>query len=157
DYDAATALSGEALALGRSLGDPTNEALALMRIAHAAWRDARTDDARRPAEEALGAAARADNAQIVIEARLTPCQILAAKGDAEGAETIVGTILETTTEDEIATRRRAMHFLADCAVLREDYDLGVRRYAAAAEADWATGNRMQTCRDLHGVAIAAAG
>ena len=50
-----------------------------------------------------------------------------------------------------------MHFLADCAVLREDYDLGVRRYAAAAEADWATGNQMQTCRDLHGVAIAAAG
>jgi hypothetical protein len=128
-----------------------------MRIATAAWRDARTDDARRTAEEALSVAARADDPRIATQARATLCQILVAEGDADGAENLAGTILETAPEDDIAPRRSANHYLADCAVLREDFDLALRRYVAAVEADWAAGNRGQTCIDLHGVAIAAAG
>src|SRR5262249_43608469 len=155
--DAATAFSSQALALWRNLEDPANEALALMRIATAAWRDARTDDARRTAEEAVAVAKRANNARIGNLARLTLCQVLVAQGDAERAEKLAEEILATTPEDVPGPRRTAMHYLADCAVLREDFDLALRGYVAAVEADWAAGNRGQTCIDLQGVAIAAAG
>jgi predicted ATPase/DNA-binding SARP family transcriptional activator len=157
DLEAATALAGEARVLWRCLGDPANEAVALARIARAAWHDARPDDARRTAEEAVAVAERADDLRIRNLARLSLCQVLVAQGDAERAEKLADEILATTPVDFPGSRQAAMHFLADCAILREDFDLGVRRFAAAVDADWSTGNRVQTCIDLQGVAISAAG
>src|SRR5262249_19868543 len=108
DLDATTLLAGDALALWRSLGDHANEALALIRIANAAWPAARFDDARRAAEEALGVAATVDDPRIANSARTMLCQILVAQGDAERAEKLAGEILETTSDHELAPRRSAM-------------------------------------------------
>jgi hypothetical protein len=37
-----------------------------------------------------------------------------------------------------------MHFLADCALIREDYDLAAERNVAAVDANWLAGWRRQT-------------
>ena len=51
----------------------------------------------------------------------------------------------------------AHHFLGDCAVIEGDVAEAERRYRLSLEAAWETGDQVETCYELQGMAMAAAG
>jgi predicted ATPase/class 3 adenylate cyclase len=51
----------------------------------------------------------------------------------------------------------AHHFLGDCAVMEGDVAEAERRYRLSLEAAWETGDQVETCYELQGMAMAAAG
>lgn len=51
----------------------------------------------------------------------------------------------------------AHHFLADCALLERDMDEAQRRYRLSLDAAWESGDQVETCYELQGMAMAAAG
>ena len=157
DRAAAVALIREALELWRHLGDAEGETLALIDLAHFEMHRGRTDEGRAAAEEAVRVSERVEDIVLVNRARGALCQLLVAEGDVEPAEDLATIMLETSPKRDTRARCAAMHFLADCALLGGDFDLALERYAAAVDANWSIGERVQTLIELQGVAMSAAG
>jgi hypothetical protein len=51
----------------------------------------------------------------------------------------------------------AHHFLGDVAVMEGDFAEAERRYRLSLEAAWQTGDQVESCYELQGMAMAAAG
>ena len=51
----------------------------------------------------------------------------------------------------------AHHFLGDCAVIEGDVAEAERRYRLSLDAAWETGDQVESCYELQGMAMAAAG
>jgi hypothetical protein len=51
----------------------------------------------------------------------------------------------------------AHHFLADCALIQADYETAATHYARSLDAAARSGDKIETCVELQGVAMAKAG
>ena len=117
------------------------------------------DDAARERLEASLLIYQADRDPALINrAQLGLLQVLVAVGDVE-------TVKRIGPEALIASQRLgdrwsehfAHHFLGDCAVLEGDVAEAEYRYRLSLEAAWETGDQVETCYELQGMAMAAAG
>jgi predicted ATPase/DNA-binding SARP family transcriptional activator len=157
DRDVAVAYAQEAIELWRELGDAANETLTLITLA-GVHRSAGRDKLMRAAmEEALQVGERSGDVHAAIRARLALCQVLVAENDGDRTEKLAQEIRDAGIGADALPKRHALHYLADAALIREEFDLALTRYVTAAQANWSVDNRNQTCFELQGVAMAAAG
>ena len=83
------------------------------------------------------------------------CQVLVALDD-ERAELLAHELLERG-EDDVRTRHFAIHFLADCALLRGDCAEAEVRYRQSLRDALDLGDVIETSVEVQGVAMAKAG
>ncbi len=84
------------------------------------------------------------------------CQVLVALGDTERAESLSRELVELAGGDP-RTEHFAFHYLADCALLRNDCEEAERRYRESLQAALPLGDVVETSIEVQGVAMAAAG
>jgi predicted ATPase/class 3 adenylate cyclase len=86
------------------------------------------------------------------------CQVLVAEGEVERAETLSRELLEMSRRHaDTRSEHFAIHFLADCALMRSDYAEAEARYRESLLAALALGDVLETSLEVQGVAMAAAG
>lgn len=84
------------------------------------------------------------------------CQVLVALDEVERAEALAYELLERG-EDDLRTRHFAMHFLADCSLLRGECADAEERYRESLRAALELGDVFETSIEVQGVAMARAG
>jgi predicted ATPase/class 3 adenylate cyclase len=86
------------------------------------------------------------------------CQALVAQGDVERAEPLSRDLLDVSRRAaDIRSEHFALHFLADCALMRHDYDEAELRYRDSLRAALLLGDVVETSLEVQGVAMAKAG
>lgn len=146
-----------AVADWRQLGNRKETAAALEALGWLLVYDAGDDSASLAAfEEARSI--RRDLADDAGEARalVGVCQVLVALGDVERAEALSHELLERG-RDDARTRHFAMHFLADCSLIRGDCVEAEERYRHSLRAALELGDVFETSIEVQGVAMAKAG
>jgi predicted ATPase/class 3 adenylate cyclase len=116
------------------------------------------DAARERLEASLEIHRSRADALLINRAQLGLLQVLVAIGD-------VGTVKQIGPEalamsqalGDRWSEHFAHHFLGDCAVIEGDLAEAERRYRLSLEAAWQTGDQVETCYELQGLAMAAAG
>jgi predicted ATPase/class 3 adenylate cyclase len=83
------------------------------------------------------------------------CQVLVALGDVGRAESLSRDLLAGAGGDP-RIEHFAYHFLADCALIRGDFDQAERRYRESLEKALPLGDLLETSFEVQGVAMAAA-
>jgi predicted ATPase/class 3 adenylate cyclase len=84
------------------------------------------------------------------------CQCLVALDDLEPAEALSHELLDRA-EDDVRTRHFAMHFLADCALIRGECPEAEGRYRESLRYAVDLGDAVETSIEVQGVAMAKAG
>jgi predicted ATPase/class 3 adenylate cyclase len=83
------------------------------------------------------------------------CQVLVAMGDVDRAEPLSRDLLGIA--DDPRSEHFAFHFLADCALIRGDYEEAERRYRESLRAALPLGDILETSFEVEGVAMSMAG
>src|SRR6266511_5599672 len=84
------------------------------------------------------------------------CQVLVALDEVERAEALSHELLERG-KDDVRTRHFAVHFLADCSLIRGDCAEAEERYRESLRAALDLGDVIETSVEVQGVAMAKAG
>ncbi len=84
------------------------------------------------------------------------CQVLVALDEVERAEALSHELLERG-EDDVRTRHFAIHFLADCSLIRGDCAQAEERYRESLRAALDLGDVIETSIEVQGVAMAKSG
>ena len=84
------------------------------------------------------------------------CQLLVALDEVERAEALSQELLERG-KDDLRTRHFAIHFLADCSLIRGDCAEAEARYRESLRAALDLGDVFETSIEVQGVAMAKAG
>ena len=84
------------------------------------------------------------------------CQVLVALDEVERAEALSHELLERG-KDDVRTRHFAIHFLADCSLIRGDCAGAEERYRESLRAALELGDVIETSVEVQGVAMARAG
>jgi len=86
------------------------------------------------------------------------CQTLVARGDVERAEPLSRELLDISrAASDVRSEHFALHFLADCALMRHDYDEAELRYRDSLRAAVQLGDVVETSLEVQGIAMARAG
>jgi predicted ATPase/class 3 adenylate cyclase len=86
------------------------------------------------------------------------CQFLVAQGDVERAESLSSDLLALSQRDgDVRSEHFAVHFVADSALMRHDYDAAEERYRESLRAAVVLGDTVETSIEVQGVAMALAG
>jgi predicted ATPase/class 3 adenylate cyclase len=86
------------------------------------------------------------------------CQVLVAQGNVERAEPLSQELLElSVSEGDVRSEHFGLHFLADCALMRREFETAETRYRASLRAARQLGDVVETSLEIQGVAMAAAG
>jgi len=83
------------------------------------------------------------------------CQVLVALDEVR-AEALAHELLERG-EDDVRTRHFAIHFLADCSLIRGDCAEAEERYRESLRAALELGDVIETSAEVQGIAMAKAG
>ena len=159
DAVAAERLGAEAIAAWRSLGRDTEVALVLHDLGWATFfSGGDLERGRHLMEESLAIHGSQGDPLLVNRAQLGLLQILVALGD-------VATVKRLGPEAVAVSQRLgdrwsehfAHHFLGDCAVIEGDVAEARLRYRLSLEAAWESGDQAETCYELQGMGMAAAG
>lgn len=146
----------EAVTRWRELGDQGETAAALEALGWLLFYDAGEDEASLAAfEEAGSIRQRLGDRAGETRALLGVCQLLVAL-DEERAEALAQQLLERGADD-LRTRHRAIHFLADCSLMRGDYAGAEKRYRESLRAALDLGDVVEVSVEVQGVAMAKAG
>jgi predicted ATPase/class 3 adenylate cyclase len=84
------------------------------------------------------------------------CQVLVALGEVDRAEAMSHELLERG-RDDIRTKHFAIHYLADCALIRGDCTQAEERYRDSLRAALELGDVFETSIEVQGIAMARAG
>jgi hypothetical protein len=85
------------------------------------------------------------------------CQLLVAQHRVDEAEALSRELLELSREhDDLRSEHFALHYLADCALMRNDYAEAGGRYRESLRAAVALGDSVETSLEVQGVAMASA-
>ena len=84
------------------------------------------------------------------------CQVLVALDEVERAEALSHELLDRG-KDDVRTRHFAVHFLADCSLIRGDCAEAEERYRESLRAALDLGDVIETSVEVQGVAMAKAG
>ena len=99
-----------------------------------------------------------ENPLLTNRAQLGLLQVLVAVGDVKTVKRLGPEALATSQAlGDGWSEHFAQHFLGDCAVLEGDVAEAERRYRLSLQAAWQSGDQMETCYELQGMAMAAAG
>ena len=158
DFEHAHVLLERAIAAWHELGDERETALADEALAWSAFFVGEDATGRAAAEAALELQLRGADPQLVNRARLTLCQILVSEGALDEAEALSqeALVLAEQHDDKWAIHL-AHHYLADCALIAEDYGLAGERYAHSLAAAVGLGDRVETAIEVQGVSMALSG
>jgi predicted ATPase/class 3 adenylate cyclase len=116
------------------------------------------DVARKRLEASLEIHQTRRDALLTNRAQLGLLQVLVSIGDVETVKRIGPEALEISQAlGDRWSEHFAHHFLGDCAVIEGDVAEAERRYRLSLEAAWQTGDQVETCYELQGMAMAAAG
>jgi len=90
-----------------------------------------------------------------VRALVGVCQLLVALDEVDRAEALSQELLELA--DDPRSEHFALHFLADCALIRGDVAEAGKRYRQSLEAALPLGDVLETSFEVQGIAMAAAG
>jgi tetratricopeptide (TPR) repeat protein len=158
DLDAARPLLEAGIDLWREHGDEAEEAHSLEALGWGFFMGGLDAEARTQFERSLDLHKRAGDKRLINRAQLAFCVVLVSQGDLELAEPLSREALILAEEQGDAWGRHlAHHYLADCALIREDYPSAEERYGRSLREALALGDRSEIAIELQGVAMAAAG
>ena len=158
DSVAAERFGAQAIEAWRALGREVEVGHVLYDLGWGHFFAGEDDAARERLEASLQIYQAERDPALINRAQLGLLQVLVAVGDVE-------TVKRIGPEALVASQRLgdrwsehfAHHFLGDCAVLEGDVAEAERRYRLSLEAAWETGDQVETCYELQGMAMAAAG
>jgi tetratricopeptide (TPR) repeat protein len=154
----AVPLYEEALGTWRKLRDAEHASLTLDGLGQAYLQGGEDELARRSFEEGLELRKQLGRPDLVRRSLLNICQLIVSSADVDQAEPIAEDLHRRAVEaSDWTTEQFALHFLADCPLIRRDYPEAERRYARAARFAWEHGNRFQCVNEMQGVAMAVSG
>jgi len=79
------------------------------------------------------------------------CQVLVAQGDVERTEQLSQELLELARKDEdLRSEHFAQHYLADCSLIRADYDRAAERYRESLRTVLRLGDLLETGFEVQG-------
>jgi len=156
DFEAARPALEQAIEFWRGSGNAVEEGLAWEQLAWAYFYGGDDLSARAAGERSVEVLRGHGDERLVTRAQLAVCQVLVSQGELEVAEPIAreALVVAESHEDDWAIHL-AHHFLADCALIREEYDLAEERYARALRA--ALAHWSEILFELQGVAMATSG
>jgi predicted ATPase/class 3 adenylate cyclase len=148
----------EAITIWRELGRERDLAETLLDLGWGFFFAGDDAGALRAIEESLEISQRLGDSALINRAQLGMLQILVSMDELEtvprlGAEAIE---LSRTLGDAWA-EHFAHHFLADCALLQGDPATAATHYARSLDAAVRSGDKIETCIELQGVAMTSAG
>jgi tetratricopeptide (TPR) repeat protein len=147
----------EAVTHWRELGDRAETAAALEALGWLLVYDAGDDVASLEAfEEARAIQQELADRDGETRALVGVCQLLVALGQVERAETLSHELLERG-RDDVRTRHFAVHFLADCSLIRDDCAEAETRYRESLRAALELGDVVETSIEVQGVAMTIVG
>jgi non-specific serine/threonine protein kinase len=151
-------LFDEAIELWRKLGHEREAAQTIFDLGWACFFIDDLANGRRCMEEALAIGRRLDDRALVNRSQLGLLQVLVALGELESVPTLCAEARELSRNlGDPWAEHFADHFLADCALLRGDCSTAAAHYALSLDAAARSGDRIETCFELQGVAMASAG
>ena len=158
DGEAAIPLIEEAQSIWRQLGREQEIALGLHHLgwAHSSVGDLHT--AREYMERSLELQKKLGRPFLVNRAQLGLLQILIKLGDVQTVRRLAPEALELARRlGDLPAEGWSYHFLADCALLEEDFVGAEEEYRRSLDIARRTGDEAQVSYELQGVAMAAAG
>jgi predicted ATPase/class 3 adenylate cyclase len=148
----------EATRLWEELGEYQELGLALHALGWSEVYNGHDPEARAAFERSLAILREVGNPKLVNRALVGICQVLVSQGDVETAVPLSLEALDlAVAHGDRSSEHFALHFLGDCALLTEDYPEAEARYVKSLEAAWELGDRLETCFEIQGVGMAAAG
>lgn len=151
-------LMDEAIAIWRAAGMEQEIALALFDLG---WAYFLTDDdpsARGCFEESLEIQRRLGVPALVNRAQLGLLQILVSQGELEEVPGLAAEAIELSRSlDDAWAEHFAHHFLADRALMEGDFEGAAGSYALSLDAAARSGDEVEMCAELQGVAMVSAG
>jgi predicted ATPase/class 3 adenylate cyclase len=158
DVGVARPLIDEAVSIWRELGRDQEVSLALHQLGWGYFFAGDNESARGFMETSLELQRSLGPPALVNRAQLGLLQILVAVGDVETVRRVSLEALELARQlGDLPAEGFAHHFLADCALLEEDFvgaEEGYRRSLTAARR---TGDEIDICSQLQGIGMSAAG
>ena len=86
------------------------------------------------------------------------CQVLVAQGEVERTEELSHELLDLARrDDDPRSEHFALHYLADCSLIRGDFERAGERYRESLVSVVALGDVLETTFEVQGVAMAASG
>jgi predicted ATPase/class 3 adenylate cyclase len=147
----------QAVGRWRELGDRAETAAALEALGWLLVYDAGDDEASLAAfEEARAIHQELGDRAGETRALVGVCQLLVALDEVERAEALSRELLERG-RDDVRTRHFAIHFLADCSLIRGDCAEAESRYRESLRAALELGDVFETSIEVQGIAMALAG
>jgi hypothetical protein len=160
DPDAAERFGTEAIAAWRAVG-PEHEvevALALYDLGWGHFFGGDDERARHRLEASLAIHQRLGDPLLTNRAQLGLLQVLVSLGDTESVKRLAPESLAISRSvGDGWSEHFAHHFLGDCAVIEGDMAEAEWRYRLSLEAAWQSGDQAESCYELQGMAMAAAG
>jgi non-specific serine/threonine protein kinase len=158
DLAAARPLVDEAVGIWHAAGAEQDVAIALFDLGWACFFDGDDAAARRCMEESLELQRRLGNPTLVNRAQLGLLQMLVAEGELEDVPRLADEALELSRSlGDAWAEHFAHHFLADLALVEGEFGTAASRYALSLDAAARSGDEVETCYELQGVAMASAG
>jgi hypothetical protein len=109
-------------------------------------------------EESLAISRRLEDPVLVNRSQLGLLQVLVVLGELETVPSLCIEARELSRQlDDPWAEHFADHFIADCALMQGDYPTAAAHYARSLDAAARSGDRIESCFELQGVAMASAG
>jgi hypothetical protein len=158
DYAEGRQLSERSIEIWRKLGNKMEVALALEPYAWTFWYSGDNAGAYKAFEESLEYFRQLGDEKLINRATLNICQILVSDWNVDKAEPMALKALEIARKhDEARDIHFALHYLADCALIRGDMAMAKAKYMDSLRAAMKYGNRIETAFEIEGVAMSLAG
>ena len=160
DVDAAERFGAEAMTAWRANGPDhaVEAALVLYDLGWGQFFTGQDELARHRLEESLAIHRKLGDPLLTNRAQLGLLQVLVAVGDTESVKRLAPESLAISQSlGDGWSEHFAHHFLGDCAVMDGDMEEAERRYRLSLQAAWQSGDQVESCYELQGMAMAAAG
>ena len=158
DLAAGRPMFDEAIDIWRELGRDREVAQALFDLGWGCFFVDELTTGRACMEESLAIARRLDEPVLVNRAQLGLLQFLIAVGQLETVRSLGAEALQLSRAlGDHWAEHFAHHYLADCALIESDFKTAAAHYARSLDAAARSGDRIETCFELQGVAMTSAG
>ena len=158
DVAAAERSGADAVAEWRALGREQEVAFVLHDLGWGHFFAGEDGPARDRMEESLRIQRSQGDPLLVNRAQLGLLQVLVSLGELDEVKRLGPEALALSEElGDVWYEHFAHHFLADCALMEGDARAADEGYRRSLGAAWRSGDRVETCYELQGIAMAAAG
>lgn len=155
---AGRAMLNEAIEIWREIGRERELAQALFDLGWGCFFAGDDSTARRCMEESLHLCRRLGDPGLVNRSQLGLLQVLVAQGELESVPLLCAEARDLSRKlDDPWAEHFADHFLADCALMKGDFATAAAHYSRSLAAAARSGDKIETCYELQGVAMANVG